>query len=196
MPTPDPRVDTYIANAAPFAQPILREIRRRVHAGCAQAEEAIKWGMPAFLYQGRLLCGMAAFKAHATLGFWPRDGAADAPGEAAMGQYGRLRTLADLPDEAGFAAQMERSLQHIASGAPALKRAPRAPLPMPPAFAAALAATQAAKITFDALAPGYQRDYLEWIGEAKRDSTRQQRIDQAIVWLAEGKRRHWQHEQR
>lgn len=196
MPTPDPRVDTYIANAAPFAQPILREIRRRVHAGCAQAEEAIKWGMPAFLYQGRLLCGMAAFKAHATLGFWPRDGAADAKGEAAMGQYGRLRTLADLPDEAGFASHLARSLQHIASGAPALKRAPRAPLPMPPAFAAALAATQAAKITFDALAPGYQRDYLEWIGEAKRDSTRQQRIDQAIVWLAEGKRRHWQHEQR
>lgn len=195
MPTPDPRVDTYIANAAPFAQPILREIRRRVHAGCAQAEEAIKWGMPAFLYQGRLLCGMAAFKAHATLGFWPRE-RVTAAGATAMGQYGRLQTLADLPDADAFAAQLQRSLQHIASGVPALKHAPRAPLPMPAAFAQALASASAAKITFDALAPGYQRDYLEWIVEAKRDSTRQQRIDQAIAWLAEGKRRHWQHEQR
>ena len=82
MPTPDPRVDAYIARAAAFAQPILREIRQRVHAACPGVEEAIRWGMPAFLHRGRLLCGMAAFKAHAALNLWARDagdGSAEAP---------------------------------------------------------------------------------------------------------------------
>ncbi len=192
MPTPDPRVDAYIANAAAFAQPILREIRQRVHDDCAQAEEAIKWGMPAFLYQGKLLCGMAAFKAHATLGFWQRDGAAG--NDEAMGQYGRLCTLKDLPGKREFASQLRQSMQRIDSGTKAPRRAPRAALPMPPAFALALDAAPAAKAHFQAFAPGYQRDYLEWIGDAKRDSTRNQRIEQSIAWLSDGKHRNWKHE--
>ena len=63
--------DPRIANAAPFAQPLLAEIRRRVHAGCPcpEVEETINWGMPRFLYRGKLVCGMAAFKQHASLGF-------------------------------------------------------------------------------------------------------------------------------
>lgn len=192
MPTPDPRVDAYIANAATFAQPILREIRQRVHAGCDVAEEAIKWGMPAFLYKGKLLCGMAAFKAHATLGFWQRDvGSGD---DSAMGQYGRLRSLADLPGTREFTSQLHASMQRIDAGVTRPKVAQRAPLPIPPAFVKALAGAVAAKAHFEGLAPGYQRDYLEWIGEAKRESTRQQRIAQAIEWLSDGKRRHWKHE--
>ena len=33
------RVDTYIAKAAKFAQPILRELREIVHEGCPEVEE-------------------------------------------------------------------------------------------------------------------------------------------------------------
>ena len=32
--TKDPRVDAYIEKAQPFAQPILRQVRKAVHAGC------------------------------------------------------------------------------------------------------------------------------------------------------------------
>lgn len=193
MPTSDPRVDTYIAKAAPFAQPILLEMRARVHAGCSEVEEAIKWGMPAFLYRGKLLCNMAAFKAHAALGFWQRDGGQPGNDEA-MGQYGRLQSLKDLPAKRAFVSQLREAMQRIDAGTPAIKRAPRATLPMPPEFATALAAHPEAKTVFDGFAPSYQRDYLEWIGEAKRDATRQQRITQSLQWLAEGKRRHWKHE--
>ncbi|WP_433852879.1 YdeI/OmpD-associated family protein [Stenotrophomonas nitritireducens] len=193
MPTPDPRVDAYIASAAAFAQPILREIRQRVHAACPDAEEAIKWGMPAFLHRGRLLCGMAAFKAHAALNLWSRDGGDRGAGEG-MGQYGRLLSVADLPGKREFAAQLRQAMQRLDDGAPALKRTPRPPLPMLPAFAQALAAAPQARATFDGFAPGAQRDYLEWIGEARRETTRQQRIAQAIEWLEQGRRRHWKHE--
>ncbi len=192
--TTDPRVDAYIAKAADFAQPILREIRQRVHAGCGGVEEAIKWGMPAFLYQGRLLCGMAAFKAHAALNFWRSEAGADAADSEGMGQYGRLQSLKDLPGKREFASRLREGMQRIDAGTTAPRRAPRAPLPMPPAFAQALAQAPAARACFDGFAPGYQRDYLEWIGEAQRETTRQQRIAQAIEWLSDGKRRNWKHE--
>ena len=193
MPTPDPRVDAYIASAATFAQPILRAIRQRVHAACPEAEEAIKWGMPAFLHRGRLLCGMAAFKAHAALNLWSRDGQQSGAGQS-MGQYGRLLSVADLPGKREFAAQLRRAMQRIEDGVPALKRTPRPPLPMLPAFAQALAAAPRARATFDGFAAGARRDYLEWIGEARRETTRQQRIAQAVQWLEQGRRRHWKHE--
>ncbi len=195
MPSHDPRIDAYIDNAAAFAQPILHEIRTRVHDCCAEVEEAIKWGMPAFLYRGRLLCGMAAFKQHATLGFWQRERHTVPPGnDEAMGQYGRLTSVQALPGKREFAAEVKRGMQSIEAGVPARKSSPRPALEMPPAFATALQAEPAALATFDGLAPSYRRDYLEWIGEAKRDTTRQQRIAQSIQWLCEGKRRHWKHE--
>src|SRR5688500_4106112 len=65
----DPRIDAYIANSAAFAQPILKHLRRIVHAGCPDAEETMKWRMPHFDYKG-MLCHMAAFKQHCAFGFW------------------------------------------------------------------------------------------------------------------------------
>src|SRR5689334_12855084 len=71
MPTTDPRVDAFIERSAEFARPILRHLRKVVHASCPQAVETIKWGMPAFMYHG-ILCGMASFKKHCAFGFWHR----------------------------------------------------------------------------------------------------------------------------
>ena len=95
----DPRVDAYIENSAAFAKPILKHLRKLVHAGCPDVEETTKWGAPFFMYNG-ILCMMAAFKAHCTFGFWQgkimkslkNNGKAD----EAMGQFGRITSLADF----------------------------------------------------------------------------------------------------
>jgi uncharacterized protein YdeI (YjbR/CyaY-like superfamily) len=196
MATHDPRIDAYIDKVAPFAQPILREIRQRVHASCGEAEEAIKWGMPAFMYRGKILCVMAAFKAHATLAFWRRDAQASKPEKAddAMGEFGKLAQVKDLPDKRAFAAKVKSAMQRIEEGAPQRVVKPRAPVAMPPAFAAALAQQPQAKAIFDGFSAGYQRDYLEWIGEAKTEATRDKRIAQSLQWLGEGKHRNWKYE--
>ena len=60
MATKDPKIDAYIAKAATFAKPILKHLRKVVHAGCPQVEETMKWSMPHFDYKG-MLRGMAAF---------------------------------------------------------------------------------------------------------------------------------------
>ena len=66
----DSRVDAYIAKAAPFAQAILTETRKRVRQANASFEETIKWNVPFFLLDGKMIASMAAFKKHVKVGVW------------------------------------------------------------------------------------------------------------------------------
>lgn len=195
MTTTDPRVDAYIAKAAPFARPLLERLRRDMHAACGDLDESIRWGRPVFMHNGRLVAGMAAFKQHASFGYW-RGG--EVVGEArndGMGQFGRLQSLDDLPSSADIAEQVRRAVELVDTDAPrpARTRAPRPPLEMPDVMRQALDAHPAARATFDGFSPSQRRDYIEWIVEAKRDDTRARRLAQALDWLAEGKPRHWKH---
>src|ERR1700754_11391 len=105
----DPRVDAYIASRAEFARPILEWLRARVHAAVPGAEEGIKWSMPFFSHDGRPLANMAAFKAHASFGFWNRQELATGKEGEAMGQFGRIESLADLPADAEMEAQIREA---------------------------------------------------------------------------------------
>ena len=66
-------------------------------------------------------------------------------------------------------------------------------LEMPDDLLAALR-NRGAMQQFEAMTPGKQREYAEWIGEAKRADTRLKRIEQAVEWIAEGKSRHWKYQ--
>jgi uncharacterized protein YdeI (YjbR/CyaY-like superfamily) len=192
----DARVDAYIAKQADFARPILQHLREAVHAACPECEETLKWSMPAFLYKGKQLAGMAAFKAHATFGFWQRSGdrgTESKPG--AMGDFGRLTSLSDLPGEQEFAELVRKNMALIDAGAKTVRnKTAKAPIEMPGDLAAALAASPAARATFDGFPPSCGREYLEWVTEAKRPETRTRRIAQAVEMMAQGKRRNWKYE--
>jgi uncharacterized protein YdeI (YjbR/CyaY-like superfamily) len=196
MPTPDSRIDAYLAGVPAFALPILTRLREDVHAACPDVVETIKWSRPHFTLDGKLLCGMSAFKAHCAFGFWEREGAGEGKG-GAMGDFGRIESDADLPSRAELRKQIKAAAALLQAGAPRAQkpgREPRARLDMPDDFAAALAKVKAAQQHYDAFPPGKQRDYLEWVLEAKREDTRAKRIAQAVEWLAEGKSRNWKYE--
>jgi uncharacterized protein YdeI (YjbR/CyaY-like superfamily) len=199
MGTRDPRVDAYIAKSAEFAKPILAHLREVVHAACPEVEEAMKWSHPHFSYRG-MLCGMAAFKQHCTFGFWKFDliVAADPASEAAMGQFGRITKLSDLPSKKVLTGYIKQAMKLNEDGAKALwleKRAkPKPAAKVPDDLTAALAKNKKARTVFEAFPPGQRREYIEWITEAKREETRKKRLAQTIEWLAEGKRRNWKYE--
>jgi uncharacterized protein YdeI (YjbR/CyaY-like superfamily) len=193
----DPRVDAYIAKAQPFARPILSKLRERVHAVLPDAEETVKWSMPAYTLRGKIVLITAAFKAHAALNFWRGQELRGAEANAdAMGQFGRIGSVDELPAD----AELDRLIIEaaaLAKTAPAPRKTKHAPKPTPelhPEFAAALAKTPGAKAALDGFPPSAQRDYFEWIAEAKQDATRHKRITTAIEWLSEGKRRHWKYQ--
>lgn len=197
----DPRIDAYIEKAKPFAQPILAHVRALVHRVLPGVEEGIKWGMPAFMLGGKNVAGMAAFKAHCAVMIHGegRLGAEESRGEG-MGGYGKVATLADLPDDAVLDTALKEAAQRVASSGtarkPGEKKPPKGEIAVPQDFAAELAANPAAGQSFDSLAPSHRREYLEWITEAKRDETRSKRIATSLEWLAEGKRRNWKYEKR
>lgn len=191
----DPRVDAYIEKSAEFAS-VLAEIRERVHAACPEVDETIKWGVPHFDYKGPM-CGMAAFKQHCTFGFWKAslvmgDAAQNAE---AMGHFGRITRVADLPPRKLFREYMRRAMAVNEAGVkvPRPAKPSRAPLPVPDDLMGALRKNRKALATFEGFSPSHRREYVEWITEARTDATRARRLEQAVAWLAEGKPRHWKY---
>ena len=195
--TRDPRVDAYIAKSQPFALPILEKVRARVHAVLPEVEETMKWSMPTYTVGGKIVLITSAFKAHAALNFWRGQEIGDgSPKAGAMGQFGRLTSVEDLPPDTELDALIGEAAA-LAKTAPAPRKTKHEPKPAPemhPDFASALAKADKAKSTFDNFPPSCRREYLEWISEAKRDETRNKRIATAVEWLAEGKRRNWKYE--
>jgi hypothetical protein len=197
----DKRVDAYIAKSADFAQPILRELREVVHEGCPEVEEAIKWGMPFFMYKG-MLCSMASFKEHCAFGFWKGgatvlDKADTKPGDA-MGQFGRITSIKDLPPRRTL-------LKYVAEAARRNEERPKEPakpkprttskeVEVPEFFTAALKKNKHALATFEAFPYSKKKDYVEWVTEAKGEDTRARRLQTSVEWLAEGKSRNWKYE--
>ena len=193
----DPRIDAYIDDkAADFAKPILRHLRAMVHEACPDCEETLKWSMPTFMYKGKILAGLASFKAHATFGYWNDSMLqADEKNRSAMGQFGRLTSLDDLPPRETLIALTRKSMALVDSGAKIeRRREPKAPLTVPQDLQAALDAAPAARATWEGFPPSCQREYVEWVTEAKRDETRAKRLEQTIAWLKEGKKRNWKYE--
>jgi uncharacterized protein YdeI (YjbR/CyaY-like superfamily) len=196
----DPRVDAYIAKAQPFAQPILRKLRTLIHKADPDIEETVKWGMPSFTHAG-IVCGMAAFKQHAAFGFWKSKLILDAkgkPADEAMGSFGKLTRLEDLPSDAKLIGYIKRAVQLNLEGVKVPGRAKRkaTPLKLPVYLSRALKQDAKAAAGFKALSTSHRNEYVEWLTGAKQEATRAKRLATTLGWLATGKNLNWRYEKR
>ena len=196
-----------MAKAVPFAQPILAHLRALVHKACPDVVEEVKWGRPFFVYGGTILCNISAFKAHCSFGFWGpeigrvlrEDGVLQAGG---MGSLGKIASLKDLPPEKKLLGYIRQAAALIDSGlgdnrivvARRVVKAPKPPVEVPAEFTAALRRDRKAAATYAAFSLSCQREYAEWIADAKRPETRDRRIAQAVEWIAKGKQRNWKYQ--
>jgi len=203
MGTKDPRVDSYIARSAGFAKPILTHLRTLIHDNCPSVEETMKWSFPHFTYKSpadrspRILCSMASFKQHCAFGFWYSDNkTANQQAAPAMGQYGRITSLADLPKDKALVRQIKEAIKiHDGGVKPrsATKPAEKKALEIPDYLTAALKKSKKALATFEQFNYSSKKDYVEWITEAKTEETRKNRLETAIEWMSEGKVRNWKY---
>jgi len=198
MGTRDARVDAYIAKSADFAKPILTHLREVVHAACPEVEETMKWSFPHFMYDG-MLCSMASFKQHCAFGFW--KGALVFDGEArdkdAMGHFGRITALSDLPPKRELAGYVKKAMALNDAGVKAPTRtkvALKREVVVPDDFMAALRKNKKALATFEGFSPSHKREYVEWVTGAKREETRARRLQTAVEQMAEGKTQNWKYE--
>jgi len=191
----DLRVDAYIAKAGDFAKPILTHLRKLVHKACPEVEETIKWGFPFFLHKG-MLCSMAAFKAHCAFGFWQRKLVMDGDEqERGMGQFGEIKSLADLPSDKVLLGYIEKAARLNENGIKPVrvKPSPKKKLKVPEYLVKALKGNSKAQATWDGLSYSHRKEYIEWLAEAKRNETRARRLETTLQWLSQGKARNWKY---
>jgi uncharacterized protein YdeI (YjbR/CyaY-like superfamily) len=202
----EPLIDGYIAKAAPFAQPVLKHIRNLVHAVCPDVEERVKWGMPHFDYKGAMMCSMAAFKQHCAFGFWKaklmKDGAVLTGMEShtAMGNMGKITSVKDLPSDTKMMSLIKEAMMLNEKGVKVPKdmspKYPKKEMEAPEYFLKALKKNKAAFQVYEQFSPSHQREYIEWVTEARQEETRNRRLEQAIAMMAEGKGRNWKYEKK
>jgi uncharacterized protein YdeI (YjbR/CyaY-like superfamily) len=192
----DPRIDAYIAKSPDFARPILEHLRAVVHSACPEVEESIKWSCPHFLYQGKLFCSMAAFKQHCSFHFWHGKDVVGETDKEGMGQFGKLTSVKALPSKKELVGYVRKAMALREAGVTRQRAAPSAKPPpkLPDDFATQLKQHASARKVYEAFSPSAQREYVDWITEAKTDATRQKRIATALEWLAEGKHRNWKYQ--
>ena len=145
------------------------------------------------------MCGMAAFKNHCVLGFWKSElifSGDERKKREAMGHFGRITSLADLPDDKTLIAYVRKAAELNESGVKAPARSKpkkKSPLKIPDYFGTALKKNAKARTTFENLSPSHQREYVEWLTDAKRDETRAKRLKMSILWLSQGKPQNWRY---
>lgn len=198
MPITDPRVDAYIEKSRDFAKPILNHIRKLVHDAFPEIEETIKWNFPNFVYKGPV-CHMASFNEHCAFGFWKQsllEAAAFPAEKTAMGSFGRITSLDELPDDETIKKLILDAIALNEKGIKVARSAPkeRAELVVPNILNEALASNELAAETFNNFPYSKKKEYVMWITEAKTEATRDKRLATTIEWLAQGKSRNWKYE--
>jgi len=194
MATTDPRVDAYIAKSAAFAKPILTHLRAIVHEACPDVVETLKWGNPSFGHCG-LMCSMGAFKEHCTFGFWKGELLGLTREEGSMGHFGRITSVKDLPSRSTLVKLVKRAAALNEDGIKETpsRRAARAEPDVPDDLLRALRKNKKTLTAFGSFPPSHRREYIEWITGAKREETRQRRLDTAISQIAQGKPQNWKY---
>lgn len=194
-------IDSYIKRSAEFAKPVLNHLRELVHSVCPEVEEKMKWSFPHFDYKGEMMCSMAAFKQHCAFGFWKASLMKNSQkmfekyGKTAMGHLGQIKSLKDLPPDKVLIAGIKEAMKLNDSGVKILKSKPvtKEDINTPDYFMTALKKNKKALETFQNFSASHVREYVEWITDAKTESTRDKRIETALEWLSEGKSRNWKY---
>jgi uncharacterized protein YdeI (YjbR/CyaY-like superfamily) len=182
-------VDEYIADAGNW-QDELRRLREILLS--TDLEEDVKWGGPCYTYGGKNVVGMAGFKSY--FGLWFYQGAllkddkhvlmnAQEGRTKALWQW-RMQTAREIKPTIIKSYVMDAI--KLAKEGKQLAPARRKSVVVPPELKKALRANKAAGANFRKLRPGLQREYADYISDAKREETKLKRIGKILPMISSG----------
>lgn len=198
-----PKVDEYIDKSQDFAKPVLNYIREVVHEFCPDVEEAIKWKFPTFMYKEKILCSMVSFKHYCSMGFWLhneiktlREIETEVE-KTNMFSLGKITKIEDLPSKPQLKKIILEAMELTDLGVKLKKAAPsKMEAEIPEYFQEALNKNEKALEVFKKASTSFRKEYINWIIEAKTETTRNKRTEQAVEWISEGKGRNWKYERK
>ena len=182
-------VEDYIAEADQFQEELLK--LRKIMLSTPM-EETVKWGAPCYVANGMNVVGIAGFKTY--VGLWFHQGSllTDPHGVLLNAQEGKTRGLRQWR----FKNKKEILVRQIkpyvleaiqlAEQGQGIKPQRNKPIVVPDELQAALSKKKKTAKAFEKLTPGKQREYAEYISDAKRDATRLSRIEKIIPMIEAG----------
>jgi hypothetical protein len=183
------KVSDYLQSLPEWSRAICAELRRIIRSADPSITEEWKWG-PSYTSNG-LVCGWSAFQKHVKVTFFNGGGMSDKAGlfnHCLDNEFNRSikYTSLDEINERQLKAYIKESVAVNAAG---YKRvvAPRTDA-VPPELTAALKKNKAALAFFEALTPGYKREYIEMVTSAKQEKTRLARIEKVVDACAAGRK--------
>lgn len=190
-------IDEYISKKSEKDQQMLNKLREIILSTDDRIVEDWKWGAPNFNYKG-LISWLVAFKKDVGMNFYK--------GTLIEDKYKLF--VEDKTDEKGnriikFSSLEEideEKIKYYINQAVLLNEKDikvekkKVIVEVPDDFQEVLNKNPQAKEAFESFSASHQRDYTEWITEAKREATRENRITKALGLLEEGKHLHWKYE--
>lgn len=156
-----------------------------------ELEEAVKWGAPAYLLNGKNLIGLTAFKNHCAIWFHNGVFLKDKDKKLVNAQEGTTKGLRQWRFEEGdkFPTRLVKSYvletMDNARAGKQIKPSPKK-LVIPAELKTALGKSKRLEKAFNALTPGRQKEYAEHIGSAKQEKTRLSRLEKAKPKILDG----------
>ncbi|MBN3522018.1 YdeI/OmpD-associated family protein [Algoriphagus lutimaris] len=155
--------------------------------------ETVKWGMPVFTINGKNVVGYTGFKTH--FGLWFYNGVflsdpyqvlinAQEGKTKAMRQW-RFESIEEI-DEPKILEYLQEAIQNEKEGT-SWKAEKGDEVEIPVLLKEKLQSNVDLKASFERLTPFKQKEYIEYITEAKREATKMNRLEKIIPMIMEGK---------
>lgn len=158
-----------------------------------EMEETIKWGVPTYTINGKNVVGLSAFKSY--VGIWFHQGVflKDPFNQLINAQEGKTKGLRqwrfssfdDINKDQVLAYVLE-AIQNQKEGKEITIERSSTEIEMPDRLKTELEQNKELKINFDKLTPFKQKEYMEYISTAKRDATKDARLQKIIPMILEG----------
>lgn len=183
-------VDEYLATAEHW-QDELRQLRDILLS--TDLTEEVKWGGPCYTWEGKNMVGIGGFKSY--FGLWFHQGAllSDRKSVLINAQEGKTKALrqwrmtaAGDIDPAVIKSYVAEAIR-LASAGRAIKPDRARPVVVPPELQRALRRRKGATAAFRDLRSRLQREYADYIADAKREETKQRRIEKILPMIVSGR---------
>tara|TARA_R100001369_G_scaffold91983_1_gene135007 strand:- start:669 stop:1265 length:597 start_codon:yes stop_codon:yes gene_type:complete len=158
--------------------------------------EEVKWGAPAYTLNGKIVAGLAGFKNHYAIWFHQGVFLKNKENKLVNAQEGVTKALRQWRFEEGDPIETDLILKYIQEAienciaGKELKPKRKKEVSIPPILEKAFKENKTLASAFKKLTPGKQREYANHISEAKRDATKESRLQKITPMIIEGKGLH------
>ena len=183
-------VDQYIEKHPEWASELAALRKMILSTGM---EEAIKWSRPVYTVNGKNVVGISGFKNH--YGLWFFQGALLKENTSLLinAQEGKTKSMRQIKLEKGQPVPLQKLKLYVleaknnAEKGREIKPSKKSRTELPQELQTILISDKDFNIAFSELSPGKQREYCEYIDEAKQDTTKLKRLAKIRPMILEGR---------